>query len=55
MYAIQYTRCTGETGTFEQRFRTEQKANEAISKMNCLDRMKGRKNEYEYEIIEIGQ
>ena len=55
MYAIRYVRCTGETGTFEQRFRTEQKANEAISKMNCLDRIKGRKNEYEYEIIEIGQ
>lgn len=54
MYAIKWKRCTGEEGTFDQRFRTEQKANEAISRMNCLDRMKGRKNEYEYEIIEIG-
>lgn len=53
MYAIQYTRCTGEKGTLVQRFKTFQKANEAICKMSCLDRMKGRKNEYEYEVIEI--
>lgn len=54
MYAIRCTRNTGEVTILSSRFRTEDKANAACCKLRCLDKMKGQKNVFDYEIIEIG-
>lgn len=49
MYAIRYTRCTGETGVFSTRYESKRKATAA---KKCLLHMRGAEA-YEYEIIEI--
>lgn len=54
MYAIRCTRNTGEVTILSSRFRTEDKANAACSKLRCLDVMRGQRNVFEYEIIKIG-
>lgn len=50
MYAIKWTRCTGETGTFVQVYESKQQARRA---KYDLCHMKDAAA-YEYEIIEIG-
>lgn len=49
MYAIRYTRCTGETGVFSTRYESKRQARHAkydLCHMKDADA-------YEYEIIEI--
>lgn len=53
MYAIKYTRITGESGIYERRWRSRQAAANAACVLRLTDTQKGRKNECEYEIIEI--
>lgn len=55
MYAIKWTRKTGESGVFTTRFRTEQKANEAASRLRLLDDMKGRHGECDYNVVEMNK
>lgn len=53
MYAIKWTRKTGESGVYETRWRSKQAVANAACTLRLIDMQKGRKNEYEYEIIEI--
>ena len=50
MYAIKWTRCTGETGVFEAQYESKRQARRA---KYDLCHMKDAEA-YEYEIIEIG-
>lgn len=53
MYAIQWTRKTGESGVYKKRWRSKQAVANATCTLRLIDAQKGRQNECEYEIIEI--
>lgn len=50
MYAIRYTRCTGETGVLRNRYESKRQARRAKYDLCHLKDA----DAYEYEIIEIG-
>lgn len=50
MYAIRWTRCTGETGVFSIRYKTRKRAERAIKAIDCRVM-----SDYRLEAIEIGQ
>lgn len=52
MYAIQYTRCTGENGQYSTTYKTYSQALGAIQALLMIDRVP---HAYKYEIIEIRQ
>lgn len=52
MYAIRWTRCTGETGTFAQEFSKEYEAQQAARALSNIDAAKGQKGSYKYDVIE---
>ena len=51
MYAIEWTRSTGETGTFAQEFGNEYEAKQAVRALLSIDTAKGQKGSYKYDII----
>lgn len=51
MYAIRWTRCTGETGVFSTRYESKRQARHAKGDLLHMRDAEA----YEYEIIEIGQ
>lgn len=55
MYAIKWTRCTGESGIYKGfSFNTKEQAQRFVNATKKLDNAKRMSNAYKYEIIEIG-
>lgn len=51
MYAIKWTRCTGESGQYSTTYKTYSQALSAVQSLLTIDRVP---HAYKYEIIEIG-
>lgn len=51
MYAIKWTRCTGERGQYSTTYKTYSQALGAVQALLMIDRLP---HAYKYEIIEIG-
>lgn len=51
MYAIKWTRCTGENGQYSTTYKTYSQALGAVQALLMIDKVP---HAYKYEIIEIG-